>query len=488
MQRLNPLSFLRPATKLRAAWIFLLFASLLSTQPAHGSAGDPAVVPGVVQPAVKVLADASNSYALYLPKNYTQQKRWPVLLAFDPSGNGVDPVRVFQPAAEKYGFILIGSNNSQNFMDPSAAIRLLWDDFPRRYAVDPRRIYATGFSGGARVASGLANACTSCIAGLVLCGAGLPPEIPAPRPEVADWFLTAGTTDFNYSEILRLADTLDAHHGATHMVFFPGPHSWMPPEVAEQALAWMQLRAMVKGLLPADKEFIAAEYSRRAAAAKALQQSGAAMAAARAYRELLSDFRSLPNVDVKDIEAQAAELAKSKELKKGKKDEQNILEIQDRVTQQIVGIANAMMERDQPAPVLQQQLEAFMVEIRRERDSTHDDAHKDALARGVAGGFAFTRESASKRMLKKDYSTARDLFMATSVIRPGPWSHYLLSQAYALLGNKKAALESLRKSVELGLKDPRLLEDSAFDQMREDAGFKDVLARLTEAANKAAAN
>ena len=472
----------------RALSILVLAAICVAALPSRVYAADPAVVPGVVQPAVKVLADPSNSYALYLPKNYTEQKRWPLLLAFDPSGEGVDPVRLFQPAAEKYGFILIGSNNSQNFMDPSASIRLLWDDFPRRFAVDPRRIYATGFSGGARVASGLANGCTNCLAGVILCGAGLPPEVQTPKADVADWFLTAGTTDFNYSEILRLSDTLDARHGATHMVFFPGPHSWMPADVADQALAWMQLRAMVKEFIPRDKDFIAAEFTRRVDAAKALQQSGAAVAASRAYRELLNDFRAFPDVNTKDLAVQAADLLKSSEFKKDKKNEQAVLETQDRITQQIINISSAIMERNQPLPALTQQLESFISEIRRDRDSTHDAAHRDALARGIAGGFAFTRESASKRMLKKDYSTARDLFMATAIIRPGPWPHYLLSQAYARMGNNKAALESLRKSVELGLKDPQLLEDGAFDRMRQDGGFKEIVARLTEAANKPAAN
>ena len=48
---------------------------------------------------------------------------------------------------------MVGSNNSRNFQDPSAAIRLLAADIKEQYATDPRRLYVTGLLGGARVAS-----------------------------------------------------------------------------------------------------------------------------------------------------------------------------------------------------------------------------------------------------------------------------------------------------------------------------------------------
>src|ERR1700742_419808 len=79
--------------------------------------------PGVVHASVPVTADPTNSYALYLPSGYSPAKRWPLLMAFDAFARGDQPVKIFQEAAEKYGFIVVGSNNSRNFEDPSAAIR-----------------------------------------------------------------------------------------------------------------------------------------------------------------------------------------------------------------------------------------------------------------------------------------------------------------------------------------------------------------------------
>ena len=142
--------------------------------------------------SVAVAADPSNSYALYLPSAYSPAKRWPLLLVFDPFARGEVSVKLFHEAAEKYGFIVVGSNNSRNFQDPSAAIRMLWADVKERYAIDPRRIYTAGLSGGARVASSVALACKDCIAGVIANGAGLPNGATSPGRRLPTGFWWPG--------------------------------------------------------------------------------------------------------------------------------------------------------------------------------------------------------------------------------------------------------------------------------------------------------
>ncbi|HKQ93218.1 MAG TPA: hypothetical protein VJZ77_21330, partial [Blastocatellia bacterium] len=72
---------------------------------------------GKIIERVVCLKDAGQSYALYLPSNYTTDRRWPVIYAFDPAARGLRPVERFKDAAEKYGYIIVGSNNSRNFPD-----------------------------------------------------------------------------------------------------------------------------------------------------------------------------------------------------------------------------------------------------------------------------------------------------------------------------------------------------------------------------------
>ena len=113
---------------------------------------------GAVIDKIITLADASQSYSLYLPKNYDSHKTYAVIFAFDPHGTGKLPVDKYKTLAEQYNFILIGSNNSKNglqFEESKEIAEKLFADAQMRLSVNTARIYLLGFSGGARVANGL---------------------------------------------------------------------------------------------------------------------------------------------------------------------------------------------------------------------------------------------------------------------------------------------------------------------------------------------
>ena len=47
---------------------------------------------GQIIDRVTCAADASHSYALFVPADYTPSRSWPVIFAFDPGGRGRTPV------------------------------------------------------------------------------------------------------------------------------------------------------------------------------------------------------------------------------------------------------------------------------------------------------------------------------------------------------------------------------------------------------------
>lgn len=431
---------------------------------------------GTVHSSVAVIADPSNSYALYLPSNYSLQKRWPLLLVFDPFGRGETGVKLFHEAAEKYGFIVVGSNNSRNFQDPSNAIRLLWADVKERYAIDGKRIYTAGLSGGARVASSIALACKNCIAGVIANGAGLPQNAKPPGPEVADWFLVAGTADFNYPELLHLKEALDANNVASRFVAYDGPHSWMPAEFAERAVAWLQLRAMVRGLAAPDKGFVSQQFAGCMAEAQAAQKSGNVIMAAREYREIANDFRAFR--EVKEQEALARSLAASEEFRKAAKNEKAMLDLQDATATKIGNLVAGINEQPDNRTAFLSQLEATVNDAAREQKSAKPE-RKNAIARGLASAFAYAVETGQQAMLKKDFGPAKDMFQACEIIQPdSAWASYLLATAFAQLGEKKQAVQELKKAMDKGMTNAKALEDAAFDRMREYEGFKEIEAKL----------
>jgi predicted esterase len=439
--------------------------------------------PGTVHGSVTVAADPTNSYALYLPSAYSPAKRWPLLLVFDPFARGEVSVKLFHEAAEKYGFIVVGSNNSRNFQDPSAAIRALWTDVKQRYAIDPRRIYTAGLSGGARVASSIALACKGCIAGVVANGAGLPSGATTPGPEVADWFLVAGTTDFNYPEQLHLKEALDARNAASRFVVYDGEHNWMPKDFAERALAWLQLRAMVKGIEPVEKDFIGKQFEGRLAEAVSAQRAGDILAAVRDYREIAQDFSTFR--DVKEQEALAKSLAASEEYRKAAKNEKAALDLQDEVARKVGNLVAGISERSDDRAAFVSQLLSAVNDAYRDKKESSSPAHKQAIERGLASAFAFAAESGQQAMLKKDYLAAKDMFQAGETILPeSAWASYLVATADAQLGEKKQAIQELKKALEKGMTNPKSLEDAAFDRIRGDEGFKEISAKLAQSQPK----
>ncbi|HUP40875.1 MAG TPA: hypothetical protein VM115_12200 [Vicinamibacterales bacterium] len=184
-------------------------------------------------------ADASQSYALFVPTDYTPSRPWPVIFAFDPGGRGRTPVERYRAADERYGYIVVGSNNSRNGSTQIPAIlAAMTNDVASRFAIDRARVYLAGMSGGARIALGIALASKS-IAGVVASSAGYP-DSRVRRALPFPIFATAGTEDFNHLEMRRLVRELTTPH---RLAIFNGGHVWLSSDLALEAVQWMELQA-----------------------------------------------------------------------------------------------------------------------------------------------------------------------------------------------------------------------------------------------------
>src|SRR5581483_6306591 len=211
----------RPSRMPRLAAI----VALLSLLPllARASGGHAQELPkGTILDDVTCVADSRESYALYVPSTYSPERSWNLLMAFHPSARGRALVELYRTAAEQYGYIVAGSNTSRNgpWAVSLKAVQAMSDDLGRRFAIDARRVYLTGMSGGARVALQVALG-SKAVAGVIASSAGFPDSQPrqtVPFP----LFATAGTEDFNYLEMRRLDRRLTSPH---RLVIFSGGHT-----------------------------------------------------------------------------------------------------------------------------------------------------------------------------------------------------------------------------------------------------------------------
>jgi predicted esterase len=218
---------------------------------------------GTIVDDVKCAADQTQSYALYLPSQYTPDRQWNLLIAFHPGARGRAMVEKYQAAAERYGYIVAASNNSRNgpWSVSAAAVKAMTVDLSQRFSINPQRVYATGMSGGARVAMELALANTS-VAGVIASSAGFPDSQARASVKFAV-FATAGTDDFNYLEMRLLDRKLKSPH---RLVIFDGGHTLPPDTVAMDAIEWMELQAMKTGSRQRNDELIDRLLERRRAA------------------------------------------------------------------------------------------------------------------------------------------------------------------------------------------------------------------------------
>lgn len=458
---------------------------LLAHSTAHAITQSDSIPRGQVVERIEALNDSSQSYALYLPSNYTPDRKWPVLYAFDPGARGRVPVERFREAAEKYGWIVLGSNNSRN--GPWNVVVNAWNamltDTHQRFAIDDERSYATGFSGGARAAVRVAVGC-KCLAGVMANGAGFPSDlVPTPQMHFV-FFGAAGVDDFNYPELKSLQEPL-TKSGIIHRVqTFDGRHEWPPVSVATAAVEWMDLHAIKAGKRPRDDGFINVMWQQLLNEARTLEESKKYAEAYQLYFDLAETFKGLR--DVAEIETKVNQLGDSREVKAAIRDEQAQIrkqrELESRLNSLIAG-------RDGGASVNQNEegfdsgnlLPKMLNDLRKQSKATEDSTQRRIARRVLDGLFVgLVEQGIGLLQTEKKYSESiKPLKLATEVNPDRPGVYFYLAWAYAAERDKKKSLQFLNTAVEKGFSDAGMITtNKAFDSIRNDPEYQQIMARL----------
>jgi poly(3-hydroxybutyrate) depolymerase len=176
--------------------------------------------PGKLVEGVPCPSDPAQTYSIYLPSSYTPARRWPLLIVFDPGGRGPRAAEVFRTAAERYGWIVAASETSRNGpWEPTLrAVNAMWPALLGGYAVDDKRVYTAGHSGGATVAWMIARQ-TGKVAGVITSGQPYPGAEDGKDAGFA-WFGTAGHADFNFIEVKGIDARLARSHVPHRVEFF----------------------------------------------------------------------------------------------------------------------------------------------------------------------------------------------------------------------------------------------------------------------------
>ena len=417
-------------------------------------------------------SDPSQTYTLYLPSAYTPARRWPALLIFDPRGRSVVAAELFREAAEAHGWILVSSNDTRSDgpMDANTrAVQALWPEVHLRYASDPRRIYASGFSGGGMLAYELGRS-TDSLAGVIASGARWESQYFKHRIEVPS-FGAAGDTDFNYSEMKAVHARLREWGTPEWLLVFEGRHQWMPAGVASEAVAWMELLAMKRGLRPVDPGFVAARLKQDLARARALEAAGRPLAALQRFDNAAVTLEGL--ADVGEARREAARLSSLAATKAERREQERWDRYEAGSGRHLEAACRKLAATDPPLLASAFRAEVRIGELRRHAEAPgYEGVVGRRLLETLATqtGFYMTREF----LARKDHARAlAALAVATEATpeRAGYW--YNLACVQARLGSRRQALDALERAVAQGYADRAgMAVDEDLASLREEERFK----------------
>lgn len=240
--------------------------------------------------------DSLVKYLLYLPEK--PKAKTPLLLFFDPSGNAGIPVIKYKEIADKMGVAIAGSMNSRNGQTVGQSVyfgKTIIKDIIKNNNIDSNRIFVAGFSGGARVATRLAE---------------MNPEIKAVIGNSAGFENTSGyfpsfgfvgiggSADMNMLELVNLHKYLRGSKTPHMLLMFDGIHEWAPKNDMAKAMLWLLCLTKSESAATLLQEM---EVSSRALA-DSLEKQGDLLKAATEWETLIgcSHFLGKENIVAKE--------------------------------------------------------------------------------------------------------------------------------------------------------------------------------------------
>lgn len=235
--------------------VLLIFTFLAFWMTGCGAKGTPipTAIPPTPTPAAtltpgdtehKLTVDGlERTYTLHIPPGLDSTKPLPVIFFFDGFGSSL-PVTLthgFNDTADKNGFLLVypvGYNLSWNAsiccgealnknIDDFAFVRQMITDLGTIASIDPKRVYATGFSNGAIFTYRLACEMSDTFAAIAPVEGWMPPNPCQPQQPVSVIHHHGLLDDYNGS-----TDKLTINDVLTDMVF---------PPVEQAITTWAQL-------------------------------------------------------------------------------------------------------------------------------------------------------------------------------------------------------------------------------------------------------
>lgn len=216
--------------------------------PAGEAADDLPYPPGAVTDEISCGGDFH--CFLYLPKSLRKGAKHPVVFVMNPGGGGKGTVDRYQAGAERNRWIVAVSKESKNNFDGSQnAVDAMIKHVTSNLPIDGKRMYASGFSGGSRMAFATVQKHRE-FAGVIACGAG---GGLGGSKQVA--YGLCGANCFNRTDMANSFRGFKSKDGVLR--YFTGRHVWADAELCDDAMTHLNGVFLIanRAAYPADCAF-----------------------------------------------------------------------------------------------------------------------------------------------------------------------------------------------------------------------------------------
>ena len=270
----------------------------------HGQ--DIIIKKGVIQDSIRINDSIPETFAIYLPASYDPSATWPVIFAMDMQGRGKQLIHMFREVAEKEGYIIAASNNTQdslsivqNTLIASRMFNTIYSLFP----IHKQRSYTAGFGNGAKFAAIIPSVIRP-IEGVISIGSGIPYKELIDPKKPFQFVGIVGRSDFNFvdlSDEQNSSATTKRYRDQwilnSYLLVFNGETEWPDNSYLERAVEILTLKSMNKKNIPKDSTYIRSIYNRDFSTLNNFVTANDYLGAMYLGNEMLTKFKGLLKLD-----------------------------------------------------------------------------------------------------------------------------------------------------------------------------------------------
>ena len=448
----------------------LFFIGVCNILMSCGGSQKPASAPQTAAPApiarqeiprdsvitLQIPSDPTQSYSIYYPSTAQYPENMPILVCFDPHGDGEIPISKYKKWADKYEIAIAGSNSSRNGLSGPEGQQIaanMISDLSSHLGFDKKNMTLCGFSGGAKVAINDISA-DGQIPNLIYAGAVT--QLSSSRPLNILGF--AGNQDMNYTDLLQFDESVRANNPNSTLIEFNGKHEWPDVKTFENAFYFLSLQAQKQ---KGESTFVKAYVTKTDEAIASAEKKGDLIAA---YQDCHTAYVFLNRLtDVSSYNNKMASISSNPQYQKA------ILQRND-------AIGKESNQKQILLQAFQNQGSDWWTKVISGYRSSTNPSDKRLLGFISLASFSYS----SQMLQQHNLDGAERLLSIYEQADPTNTDQlYFHAMLYAQKSNNAVAIKYLKKALDNGFTDLAKMEaEPSFTQLRNDPGYAQIVAAL----------